>query len=294
MSPRAKRCREPPEFAMTTTRHEMPSPLKGTRIMGVLNVTPDSFSDGGRIGSPEEAFDRAAQMIAEGADILDVGGESSRPGAQAVSPEEEERRVLPVVAKLAGLGTKISVDTYRARTAQLALEHGASMVNDITALRGDAGMGEVVAQAGCECVLMHMRGTPETMQDAPVYDDVIDDIRAFFEERMAAATKCGIAEDAIWLDPGFGFGKTAVHNLCILRRLAEFKSLGRPILIGTSNKSTIGTALGTEVDDRMEGTAATVAIGICQGADCVRVHDVRTMARVARMSDAIMGKESYV
>ncbi|MBN2310890.1 MAG: dihydropteroate synthase [Candidatus Hydrogenedentes bacterium] len=259
-----------------------------TLVMGVVNVTPDSFYDGGRLAGPAEAVAHAQTLAADGADLLDIGGESSRPGAEPVPPAEEMARVLPVCERLQALPTPVSIDTYHAETARRALALGVSMVNDITALRGDPDMAAVVAGAGCHCVLMHMQGAPRTMQRDPRYDDVIDDIAAFFEERMAFAVAEGVREEAIWLDPGFGFGKTVDHNLTILRRLAEFKRLGRPILIGTSNKSTIGAVLDLPVQERMEGTAATVAVAVCNGADAVRVHDVRAMARVARMSDAII------
>ena len=262
--------------------------MEKTQIMGVLNVTPDSFYDGGRFATPQAARAQAEALAAAGADWLDVGGESSRPGAEPVGPEEELRRVLPALEALEGMATPISVDTYRAETARRALELGARMVNDISALRMDPEMAGVVADAGCACVLMHMQGTPRTMQREPVYNDVIGDICAFFEERIEAAAAAGIREEQLWIDPGFGFGKTPAHNLEILRRLGEFRRFGRPVLIGTSNKATIGAVLDAPVEDRLEGTAATVAIAIAHGADCVRVHDVRTMARVARMADAIM------
>jgi dihydropteroate synthase len=255
--------------------------------MGVINVTPDSFFDGSRFASTDSAVAHGRQLVSDGADILDVGGESSRPGAEPVAPEEEVARVLPVVEALQPLGVPISVDTYRAATARRALAAGATMVNDITAFQGDPEMASVVAEAGCSCVLMHMQGTPQTMQRRPRYGDVVDDICTFFEERIRHAVGQGVVEDTIWLDPGFGFGKTVQHNLTILRRLYEFRQFGRPILIGTSNKSTIGAVLDLPVDDRRDGTAATVAIAICKGADAVRVHDVKTMARVARMSDAV-------
>lgn len=256
--------------------------------MGVLNVTPDSFCDGGRFDVPERAVERAIEMTAEGVDLIDVGGESSRPGAAPIDPEEERARVVPVLRHMAQRGLTFSIDTYHAETARAALEFGARMVNDITALRGDPAMADVIAEAGCSCVLMHMLGTPKTMQSDPRYNDVVDDICAFFEERMAYAVRSGIAERAIWLDPGFGFGKTVEHNLELLRRLDEFKRLGRPLLIGTSNKSTIGAVLGLPVDERTEGTAATVAVAILKGADMVRVHDVKRMVLVARMTDAII------
>jgi dihydropteroate synthase len=202
--------------------------------------------------------------------------------------DEECERVMPVLESLRPLRIPLSVDTYHAETARRALELGARMINDITAFRHDADMAGVVADAGCDYVLMHMLGTPRSMQQNPRYTDVVDDICAFFEERLAYAASQGVSEDAVWLDPGFGFGKTVEHNLTILRRLGEFRKFGRPILIGTSNKSTIGSVLGTPVEERMEGTAATVAVAICSGADCVRVHDVRAMGRVAAMVDAIV------
>jgi len=259
-----------------------------TLVMGVLNLTPDSFYDGGVITSPSSALARATKMKTDGADILDIGGESSRPGAEPVPVEIECKRVLPIIEALQPLGLPISVDTYHAVTARRAVQGGAKMINDISALRFDPEMVHVVAEARCDCVLMHMLGTPRTMQQEPQYKDVVDDIYAFFEERMDYAVRNGIREEAIWLDPGFGFGKTVAHNLTLLRRLSEFRKLGRPLLIGTSNKSTIGAVLDVPVHDRVEGTAATVAIAIANGADCVRVHDVKAMARVARMTDAIL------
>ncbi len=261
-----------------------------TLIMGALNVTPDSFYDGGAYLDSEKAFAHAKQLLADGADILDVGGESTRPGAEPVSPAIEQARVLPVLERLQTLSSCVSIDTYHAETARRALELGAVMVNDITALRGDPDMAGVIAEAGCYCLLMHMQGTPATMQRAPTYKDVVDDVCAFFEERVEWALRAGIAEQQIWLDPGFGFGKTVEHNLTLLRRLRDFKRFGFPLLIGTSNKSTIGTVLGLPANERMEGTAATVAIAIWNGADAVRVHDVKTMGRVARMTDAMLGR----
>jgi dihydropteroate synthase len=259
-----------------------------TQIMGVLNVTPDSFYDGGHYNAIDAARDHARDMARDGARWIDVGGESSRPGADPVGLEEELRRVVPVVHVLAREGLAVSVDTWRAETAREALIAGARMVNDITAFQGDPEMASVVADHDCLCVLMHMQGSPQTMQQAPRYNDVVDDICAFFEERVALATGAGVAEKNIWLDPGFGFGKTVAHNLELLRRLREFKRLGLPLLVGTSNKSTIGKVLDLPVDERSEGTAATVVAAIMNGADAVRVHDVRAMARVARMTDAIL------
>ena len=259
-----------------------------TEIMGVLNATPDSFFAGSRVTDPQCARAVADRMCLDGASWIDVGGESSRPGANPVGPAEELRRVEPVLEALRGIPARISIDTWRAETARRALALGASMINDITGLRGDPEMPAVAAEAGCACVVMHMLGAPMTMQRAPQYNDVVDDIRAFFEERLAALSRAGVREEQIWLDPGFGFGKTVDHNLEMLRRLREFTRFGRPVLIGTSNKSAIGAVIGADADDRTEGTAATVAAAIINGASCVRVHDVKTMARVARMTDAIV------
>ncbi len=263
-----------------------PFPRK-TLVMGIVNVTPDSFFDGGFLSDMDKLRDHAAAMARDGADILDVGGESTRPGADPVSPEEELRRVLPAVEALTPLNIPVSVDTYHAETARRALALGAVMVNDITALRGDPGMAELIGALGCPCVLMHMQGEPRTMQQAPRYDDVVDDIRAFFEERLHFAAAAGIREEQIWLDPGFGFGKTVDQNLLLLRRLNEFNCFGRPLLLGVSNKSTLGAVLGADVNDRTDGTAAAVAFSAARGVHCVRVHDVKTMARVVRVCDAI-------
>ncbi len=257
-------------------------------VMGVVNLTPDSFFDGGQLPDPEAARNHALALIEAGADILDLGAESSRPGAEPVTPEEEIQRLAPVLELLRDCPAPISVDTYHAATARVALDGGAAMINDISALRGDPAMAGVVAESGCACVLMHMQGEPRNMQQNPTYRDVVEDICAFFEERVAWALGQGIQREQLWLDPGFGFGKSVAHNLTLLKNLAEFQRFGLPVLIGTSNKSTIGTVLGLDVDDRMEGTAATVAASILAGAQCVRVHDVRAMARVVRMTEAIM------
>jgi dihydropteroate synthase len=255
--------------------------------MGIVNLTPDSFSDGGRLSSCDAALAHVRQAIQDGADIIDVGGESTRPGAAPISADAEWARVKPLLDAMRDLDAVVSIDTYHADTARRALQCGAAIVNDISAFRLDPALAEVVAEAQCGYVLMHMQGTPRTMQQEPRYGDVVDDISAFFEERLKFCLAAGIREENIWLDPGFGFGKNMEHNLELLRRLAEFKKFGRPILAGTSNKGTIGAILGTPVQDRLEGTAATVAIAIWNGADIVRVHDVRAMSRVARMCDAI-------
>jgi dihydropteroate synthase len=260
-----------------------------TVIMGILNVTPDSFYDGGRYARAEAAVQRALQMVQDGADIVDIGGESTRPGSQPVPEEEELRRVLPVIEAVRGqVDVPISIDTTKSRVAERALQAGACMVNDISGLGFDPRMAEVVARHGALCCVMHILGTPQTMQLNPQYEDVVRDISRYFEERLALAERAGIPRENIWLDPGIGFGKTVEHNLEILRRLREFTAFGLPILIGTSRKSFIGKILGDlPPEERLEGTAATVAIAIMNGANAVRVHDVREMVRVARMTDAV-------
>jgi dihydropteroate synthase len=264
-------------------------PGERTYVMGVLNVTPDSFSDGGLYFPAEEAFARAIAVADEGADILDIGAESSRPGAEPLPVDEERRRLFPLVERIVeSAKTLLSVDTYKAEVAEMAVRAGASIVNDITALRGDPRMSEVVAAAQCPVVLMHMLGTPTTMQADPVYKSVVDDICAFFEERISFAESLGISD--IILDPGIGFGKTVAHNLEIIRDLGRFRQFGKPVLIGVSRKSFIGRVLDVPVQERLEGTAAAVALSIMNGADIVRVHDVKEMVRVARMSDAIIGR----
>lgn len=264
-----------------------------TQIMGVLNVTPDSFYKPSRVQSALLIQHQAKEMVDAGAHMIDIGGESSRPGAKPVGLEEELERIIPALDSLSGNEYCLSVDTYRAETARESIAHGAVMINDITALRGDESMAGVIADAGAECVLMHMQGLPNSMQDEPSYDDVIAEICAFFEERITFATQAGIDQEKIWLDPGFGFGKTVGHNLSILQHLYAFKQFGCPLLVGTSNKSTIGAVLNADVEDRMEGTAATVSVSICNGANAVRVHDVTAMAKVARMTDAVLGRMHF-
>lgn len=261
---------------------------KRTKVIGILNITPDSFYDGGHYFTVENAYSRAIQMINEGCDYIDIGGESSRPGSEPVGKEEEQRRVLPVLEKLQNITIPLSVDTYRADTARKALKYGVSMINDISAFRLDPELAEVVAEAGCEYVLMHMQGTPKTMQLEPHYNDVVSDICSFFEERLNFAEKHGIKRNKIWLDPGFGFGKTVEQNLTLLRRIKEFFKFEIPVLIGTSNKSTIGAVLDLPVDQRIEGTSATIAWAVFQGVHAVRVHQVKEMVRVVRMSEAII------
>lgn len=260
-----------------------------TVIMGILNVTPDSFSDGGLYCRTDDAVARGLQLAQEGADVIDIGGESTRPGSLPVEPEEELRRVVPVVERLAGtVAAPLSVDTYRAEVAARALQAGAHLINDISALRFDADMARVVAERGCPVVLMHMQGTPRTMQDNPVYDDVVADILDFLDDAVGRALHAGIARDRIIVDPGFGFGKTLAHNLEMMRNLRAFRLLGCPVLLGTSRKTSLGSILlGAPPCQREEGTAATVALGIAQGAHMMRVHDVLAMAKVARVADAV-------
>jgi dihydropteroate synthase len=258
-----------------------------TLVMGVLNLTPDSFSDGGAWTDPKAAVRRARDMVREGADLIDVGGESTRPGARAVSGKEELRRVVPVVERLAAEGIVVSVDTSKAAVAEAAMRAGAKIVNDVTALRGDRRMAETVARTGAAVVLMHMKGSPRTMQKDPRYGDVVGEILGFFEKIQKFAWSAGIRRDKILLDPGIGFGKLPRHNVEILRRLDEFRGLGRPLVIGTSRKSFIGRALGRRVDERQFGTAATLTVAVLRGADVVRVHDVREMSDVVRMSDLL-------
>ncbi len=267
--------------------YDIPTSLR-TCVMGVLNVTPDSFSDGGKYLDPFMASEHAVRMVEEGADIIDIGAESSRPGAERVSAQEELNRVLPVIKAVARkVKVPISIDTWKSEVAKAALLEGAALVNDITALRGDPAMAGVVAEAGAGVVLMHMKGEPENMQAGPVYGDVVREVISYLAGSVHIAETAGIPADMIAIDPGIGFGKTLEHNLEILRRLSEFKALDKPILVGTSRKSFIGKITGRGVTDRVFGTAASVAAAIMNGADIVRVHDVGEMAEVARMIDAI-------
>ncbi len=257
--------------------------------MGVLNVTPDSFSDGGLYLDPEAAIEHGLELVAAGAEILDVGGESTRPGAVEVSAEEELARIGPVVDELAGSGATVSIDTSKLAVAEAALDAGAEIVNDVTALRADSGIGGLCAERGAGLVLMHMRGTPRTMQESPVYDDVVEDVKAFLAEQMEVAVSAGVDEERIWLDPGVGFGKTLEHNLELLRRLDELRSLGRPLLVGTSRKSFIGKIDGSESSERLGGTIASSVLAAVEGADILRVHNVAEVGQAMRVAAAILG-----
>ena len=266
---------------------------KRTCIMGILNVTPDSFSDGGRYFSENDAVTQALRMEEEGADIIDIGGESTRPGAVKVSVREEIKRVTPVIEELAKrVKVPISVDTYKSEVADASIKAGASIINDISGLRFDPAMAEVAAEHEVPVVIMHIKGTPRNMQKNPLYKSLISEIIDYLREGIIKAKKSGVAEDRIIIDPGIGFGKTVEHNLEIINRLSEFEGLEKPILLGHSRKSFIGKVLdGVLAGDRVDGTAAVTAIGIINGANIVRVHDVREMVNVARIADAI--KRTY-
>jgi dihydropteroate synthase len=266
----------------------------GARLMGIVNVTPDSFSDGGEFLDAERAIAHGRELAAEGADILDIGGESTRPGAEAVSAEAELERVGPVVETLAaegGRGVPVSIDTSKRQVAEAALDAGAAIVNDVTALRADPELAALCAERGCELVLMHMLGEPRTMQDHPRYEDVVDDVRAFLAGRIERAVGAGVAEERIWVDPGIGFGKTLEHNLELLRRLSELRELGRPIVIGSSRKSFIGKLGGAPVDERLGGTIASNVIAYAKGAEVLRVHDVAPMREALTVAEAILDPE---
>jgi len=266
-----------------------------TLLMGVLNITPDSFSDGGKFYAFAAAVAQGKKLAAEGADILDVGGESTRPGSRPLPEEEEVRRVVPVIRELSGeISIPISIDTRKAGVAALALEAGAEMINDISALRHDPEMAELAAAKGVPVVLMHMRGEPETMQMDPHYDDLLGEIRDFFRERIRYAEAKGIEPGRIILDPGLGFGKSLEknHNLFLLKNLGAFADLGKPLLVGPSRKSFIGRILGLPPAEREDGTLGAVAVAICQGAGIVRVHEVARTLRVVRVVDAIVRCEA--
>lgn len=259
-------------------------------IMGVLNVTPDSFSDGNSYSTVEKAVERAFAMQEEGADIIDIGGESTRPNAPPVGQDEELRRIMPVLERLAGkLAVPISIDTFKSAVAREALAAGAEIINDISGLTFDERMPSVVASADAGLVLMHTRGRPDSMQKDTLYGSLLSEITAYLEESLARAESAGIKPDRIVVDPGIGFGKSVQGNLEILRRLSEFGALGRPILVGTSRKSFIGAVLGRPVSERIFGTAATVALAVANGASILRVHDVREMRDAADMAMSLIG-----
>ncbi|MHB8092173.1 MAG: dihydropteroate synthase [Syntrophales bacterium] len=260
-----------------------------TLIMGIINVTPDSFSDGGRYASPQKAIEEGMRMVEEGADILDIGGESTRPGSDAVSVEEELKRVIPIIRGLAAkLSIPLSIDTMKAEVAREALRAGAEIINDVSSLNYDEAMAKTISAAGAGVVLMHMRGIPKVMQQGDLtYPSLLDDIAEFLQERMERALSEGIGRTQTVIDPGIGFGKTADDNLRLIRHLGEFKKLRRPILMGVSRKAFIGKITGGLPAERMEGTAAAVTASIMGGAHIVRVHDVSVIKKVVLMADAI-------
>jgi dihydropteroate synthase len=267
------------------------NPQRRPLVMGVLNVTPDSFSDGGRFSDVGAAVARAEAMAASGAKVIDIGGESTRPGSQPVSSEEQIRRIVPVVQVLSGrIPAILSIDTTRAAVAEAALDAGANLINDISAGRDDPALLSLVARREIPMILMHMQGTPATMQMHPTYGDVTSEVIQFLSNRVTAAIAAGVAPSSVLIDPGIGFGKTMEHNLELLRRLREFGSLGCPIVVGTSRKGFIGKITGEEpASGRPFGTAATVAWSLINGVSLVRVHDVEPMSQVVRMIEAIQG-----
>ncbi len=257
-----------------------------THLMGILNVTPDSFSDGGKFFSAERAIDHALAMVDEGADFIDVGGESTRPGSEPLPLEEELQRVLPVIEKLSGkISVPISIDSYKATVADAALSAGAVLVNDISGLTFDEAMAQTIAQHRASVVLMHIKGTPRTMQQNPQYDNVVSEVAMFLENQAQKAQAAGIMQ--VIVDPGIGFGKKLEHNLQLMRNLQELEKIGFPLLVGPSRKSFIGTILDLPAGERLEGTAAAVTTCILNGAHIVRVHDVKEMKRVAKVADAL-------
>lgn len=292
----------PPE-PILVTRHGRVDMRCRTAVMGILNVTPDSFSDGGRYPDTESAVARGVEMVRQGASVVDVGGESTRPGADAVSAEEELERVLPVIRGLRRrVSAPISIDTYKERVARKALEEGADMVNDVSALRFDPAMVRLLAREEVPVVLMHMQGRPRTMQLAPRYDDVVREVAGFLGERVAFAVRNGVAARRILVDPGIGFGKDPDHNLTLLRRLRALAALGRPVLVGLSRKSFLGRLAGSGAqadapsdrgpDARLAGSLAGAAAAALAGAHMVRVHDVRETCRAVGVADAIRGSRA--
>ncbi|MEN6616783.1 MAG: dihydropteroate synthase [Syntrophorhabdus sp.] len=257
--------------------------------MGILNITPDSFSDGGRHWKMEDALDHTQRMINDGADIIDIGGESTRPFAQPVSEKEELERVIPVIEAIRALSDiPLSIDTYKSVIARQAIKAGADIVNDISGLTFDASMARVISDSGASVIIMHIKGTPLTMQTDPDYDDVVSEVMQFLRKQVEYAVKAGIDANRIIIDPGIGFGKRVEDNLRILKHLRKFRSLGKPVLVGTSMKSFIGKLTEFPVEERMEGTLASEAIALMNGADILRVHDVRKAVKVLKVTKAVM------
>jgi len=284
-------CPSPGQVPVDETGTLSIRPFEGhpVSLMGVVNVTPDSFSDGGLFLDADAAIAHGRELAEQGAEVLDVGGESTRPGAEPVSAEVEIERTEPVVAALAAAEYTVSIDTSKLSVAEAALDAGATIVNDVTALRNDPEVARLCAERGAGLVLMHMQGDPRTMQEDPRYDDVVDDVKGFLTERLEAALAAGVAEERVWLDPGIGFGKTLAHNLELLRRLGELRELGRPLVVGTSRKSFLGKVDGSPVEERIGGTIASSVLAAAEGADVLRVHDVTEVAQAVRVATAILG-----
>ncbi|MBN1907177.1 MAG: dihydropteroate synthase [Deltaproteobacteria bacterium] len=275
-------------FCLSWGKHALELGRKSL-IMGVLNITPDSFSDGGHYFSREQAIKQALDLVADGADIIDIGGESTRPYAEKVSLQQEMERVIPVIEELSRIvNIPISIDTYKAKVAESAVKAGASIINDISALKFDPEMASVVKEAGVPVILMHMKGTPGNMQDNPVYNDLMGEIISFFNEAVDYAVKKGIRKEMIILDPGIGFGKNFNHNLMIIRDFRKLADLGLPLLLGSSRKAFIGKILDKTPEERDTGTMATVVAGILNGAHIVRVHNVRMAKETVKIVDAIL------
>ncbi|KAA3612391.1 MAG: dihydropteroate synthase [Calditrichaeota bacterium] len=259
-----------------------------TRVMGILNATPDSFYEQGKFSDHRKAIDKGIKMEADGADIIDIGGESTRPGAVQVDEAEELTRVIPVIEGLAAdVRIPLSIDTYKSQVAEAAIQAGATIVNDISGMQFDAGMPEVIKHYNVPIVLMHIKGKPHDMQVDPTYDNMMDEIYMYFEDRISAAVEAGVERDLIIIDPGIGFGKRLWDNYEILQRLPEFRGLGCPILVGPSRKSFIGKALDLPVEERLEGTAAAVTAAVLGGSHIIRVHDIKEMLRVVQIADLI-------
>lgn len=273
---------------MLSTRHGSLKLAGRTALVGILNVTPDSFSDGGRYLNADEAIAHGVRLAEEGADLIDIGGESTRPGARPVSAEEELERVLPVIRGLRrAVAIPLSIDTYKSRVARAALDEGADVVNDISALRFDPAMASLVATENVPVVLMHMQGTPRTMQERPFYRDVVAEVRDFLSERFRFALAEGVKPEQIVVDPGIGFGKDLEHNLALLRDLSALAALGRPILVGPSRKTFVGKILGIGPEDRLEGSLAAAVAAVLAGANMIRMHDVREARRAIAIADAL-------
>ena len=264
--------------------------LSKPRVMGIVNVTPDSFSDGGKFNTTEKAIEHALQLVEEGAEILDIGGESTRPGASPVPLDEELKRVIPVIEGLRGVGVPLSIDTYKPQVMQAAITAGADIVNDVCALREPQAL-EIVAASQVGVCLMHMQGRPQTMQADPQYDDVVSEVRKFLKDRLNAAEQAGIVRSRIVLDPGFGFGKRTAHNLTLLNHLNDIQALGLPLLIGLSRKSVLGQVVGSSVDERVHASIAASVVSVMKGANIVRVHDVKPTVDALKIVQAVMNEQ---